>query len=304
MLELRHLRTLAALAELGSVSAAASRLHLTQSAVSHQLRALEAHYGVALLDRKRTPLQLSSAGQRLFELSASVLPQIQAAERDLAQATGRRGGSLRIAIECHTCFDWLMPIMDVFRTHWPEVELDLVSGFHSDPVKLIANVQADLAVVSEKTSRRGMVYQPLFRFEILAVMAPGHPLARRRRLRAGDFSGHTLITYPVPDERIDLIRHVLKPAGITVERRTAELTIAILQLVASRRGLAALPNWGLKNYLEHDYVVARPIGGKGLWSNLYAVTTEAASELPYLRDFVETTRNTCFATLGGIKPIR
>jgi LysR family transcriptional regulator, regulator for metE and metH len=303
MLELRHLRTLAALAELGSVSASASRLHLTQSAVSHQLRALESHYGVALLERKTTPLRLTSAGQRLFELSVSVLPQVQAAERELAQAIGRRGGSLRIVIECHTCFDWLMPIMDVFRSHWPEVELDLVSGFHSDPVKLIANAQADLAIVAEKTSRRGMVYQPLFCFEILAVMAPGHPLARRRRLRPCDFSGQTLITYPVPEERIDLIRHVLNPAGIRVERRTAELTIAILQLVASRRGLAALPNWGLKNYLEHDYVVARPIGGKGLWSNLYAVTTRAAGELPYVRDFIETTRNSCFATLGGIQPI-
>src|SRR4249920_326321 len=115
MLELRHLRTLAALAELGSVSATASRLHVTQSAVSHQLRALEAYYGVSLLDRKSTPLKLTSAGQRLFELSASVLPQIQTAERDLAQAIGRPAGSLRIAIECHTCFDWLMPIMDVFR---------------------------------------------------------------------------------------------------------------------------------------------------------------------------------------------
>ncbi|MGH8246959.1 MAG: LysR substrate-binding domain-containing protein, partial [Gammaproteobacteria bacterium] len=114
----------------------------------------------------------------------------------------------------------------------------------------------------------------------------------------------TLITYPVPEERIDLIRRVLRPAGVHPRRRTAELTIAVLQLVASRRGLAALPNWGIKNYVDYEYVIARRIGRNGLWSDLYAATTAELSQQAFLRDFLETARRACFATLDGIIPVK
>ena len=107
----------------------------------------------------------------------------------------------------------------------------------------------------------------------------------------------------MPEDRIDLILNVLKPAGIHPQRRTAELTVAILQLVASRRGIAALPSWGIKNYVEHDYVIARRIGPHGLWSDLYASTLTETASRPYLRDFLTTARNTCFATLDGIVPL-
>ncbi len=114
----------------------------------------------------------------------------------------------------------------------------------------------------------------------------------------------TFITYPVPEDRIDLILKVLKPAGIHPQKRTAELTVAILQLVASRRGVAALPSWGIKNYIDHDYVIARRIGIGGLWSNLYASTLSETASRPYLRDFLITIKNTCFATLEGIVPLK
>lgn len=113
-----------------------------------------------------------------------------------------------------------------------------------------------------------------------------------------------LITYPVPETRIDLIRQVLMPAGIIWQRRTAELTVAILQLVASRRGIAALPGWGIKNYLDYDYVIARRIGANGLWSNLYLSTREDTASLHYLQDFLQTINRVCFATLDGIKPLK
>ncbi len=304
ILELRHLRTLAALQETGSVSLAARRVHLTQSALSHQLKALQDHYGLPMVRRRGQTVELTDAGKHLVALARKVLEDIHAAERSLAKMTQQGTGSLRIVLECHTCFDWLMPLMDAFRRHWPEVELDLVSGFHSDPVKLLEEGGADVVIGSEPAQRRDIVHQPLFRFEILAVLAPDHPLGRKRILHAADFTDETLITYPVPEDRIDLILHVLKPAGIHPHRRTAELTVAILQLVASRRGIAALPSWGLKNYVDHDYVIARRIGTHGLWSDLYVSTLEETAARPYLKDFVTTARNTCFATLDGIVPLK
>ncbi|WP_090906536.1 LysR family transcriptional regulator [Nitrosospira sp. Nsp13] len=303
MLELRHLRTLAALHETGSVSRAAKRVHLTQSALSHQIKALQSHYGLPVIQRRGQSIELTDAGKHLVALAGKVLDEIQETERDLAKISQQASGSLRIVLECHTCFDWLMPLMDEFRLHWPDVELDLVSGFHADPVKLLEEGGADVVIGSEHKRQRGIVHHPLFRFEILAVLAPEHPLRSKRILHAADFADVTLITYPVPEDRIDLILNVLKPAGIQPQRRTAELTVAILQLVASRRGVAALPSWGIKNYVDHDYVIARRIGTNGLWSDLYASTLKETASRPYLRDFLTTARNTCFATLDGIIPL-
>ena len=303
MLELRHLRTLTALHETGSVSRAAKRVHLTQSALSHQIKTLQTHYGLPIIQRRGQSIELTEAGKRLVSLSGKVLEEIQAAERDLARISQQASGSLRIALECHTCFDWLMPIMDAFRQHWPEVELDLVSGFHSDPIKLLEEGGADVVIGSEYQKRHGIVHHPLFRFEILAVLAPEHALRGKRILQAADFADMTLITYPVPEERIDLIRKVLKPAGIHPQRRTAELTVAILQLVASHRGIAALPSWGIKSYVDHDYVIARRIGTSGLWSDLYVSTLKETASRSYLRDFLMTAKNACFATLEGIIPL-
>jgi LysR family transcriptional regulator for metE and metH len=133
------------------------------------------------------------------------------------------------------------------------------------------------------------------------VMALEHRLRGRRRIEAEDLRGETLITYPVPPRRIDVIREVLEPAGITLQRRTAELTIAILQLVASRRGVAALPNWGVKSYVEHDYVIAKRIGATGLWSSLHAVAPRASVRKNYVVDFIAIVREKCAADLPGIK---
>jgi LysR family transcriptional regulator, regulator for metE and metH len=302
ILELRHLRTLAALHETGSVSSAAKRVHLTQSALSHQLKALQSHYGVPIVRRQGQAVELTDAGKHLVVLAGKVLEEIQATERGLAKMSQQATGTLRIVLECHTCFDWLMPLMDAFRQNWPDVELDLVSGFHSDPVKLLEEGGADVVIGSEHKRRRSIVHHPLFRFEILVVLPPEHPLRGKRVLHAADFADETLITYPVPEDRIDLILNVLKPAGIQPQRRTAELTVAILQLVASRRGVAALPSWGIKNYLDHDYVIARRIGTHGLWSDLYVSTLSETASRPYLRDFLITARNTCFTTLDGIVP--
>ena len=248
-LELRHLKTLLALKETGSVSLAAKRVYLTQSALSHQIKLLEDQYGLPLFERKTQPLHFTAAGERLIKLAEEILPKVIEAERDLSRVKQGEAGELRIAVECHTCFDWLMPAMDAFRTRWPEVELDIVSGFHADPVGLLHQGRADVAIVSEvDADEAGVDYHALFGFEIRALLANTHPLVTKPHLVAQDFADQTIITYPVPDEMLDLIRQVLEPAGVRPPRRTTELTVAMLQLVASGRGVAALPLWAVQGY--------------------------------------------------------
>lgn len=300
-LELRHLRTFAAIAETHSLSKAAARLHLTQPAVSHQVKALEDLYGIPLFERKTMPLRLTPGGQRLLHLAREVESRVSEAERDLSRIADGRAGQLRIAVECHSCFDWLMPSMDAFRERWPEVELDLVSGFHADPVGLLGEDRADLVIVSHAQKRSGIAFHPLFRYEVSALLAREHPLTAKPFLGARDFARETLVTYPIPDDRIDVLREVLIPARVEpARRRTTELTVAILQLVASRRGIAAMPRWAVQPFLDREYVVARPIGKKGLQSALHAATTDAAAAAAWMRDFLDIMRRVSFASLSGI----
>ncbi|MEG9499216.1 LysR family transcriptional regulator [Mannheimia indoligenes] len=299
-LEIRHLRTLVALKESGSVSLAAKRVHLTQSALSHQIKLLEDQYDLTLFERKSSPIRFTQAGERLIKLAYDILPQVIEAELDLARVKQGEVGEVRVAVECHTCFDWLMPAMDTFRQHWPLVELDIVSGFHTDTVGLLLSHRADLAIVSEVEENSSIICKPLFSYEMVGICSKDHPLAAKDVWEAEDFKDETLITYPVPDDMLDLLRKVLNPAGIKVTRRNSELTIAIIQLVASRRGVAALPYWAVKPYLDRGYVVARKITQQGLYSNLYGAIRETDAALAYLDDFHDTVKDQSFATLPGL----
>ncbi|HCE10379.1 MAG TPA: LysR family transcriptional regulator [Oxalobacteraceae bacterium] len=301
ILELRHLKTLVALREAGNLLRAAVLLNLTQSALSHQLKQLEDHHGTQLFERKSTPVRFTPAGERLLKLADTILPQVAESERDLVRLAQGVAGQLRIAVECHTCFDWLMPAMDIFRRRWPEVELDIVSGFQADPVGLLYGHRADLAIVSEIDTDETVDYHALFSFEIVALLAHDHALAGRDYLVAEDFASDTLITYPVPDDMLDVVRQVLKPAGVQAARRTTELTVAMLQLVASKRGIATLPIWAAQNYLNRDYVLAKRITPHGLTGRLYAACLPEISGKPYLADFVSTTRESCYLTLDSVE---
>jgi LysR family transcriptional regulator for metE and metH len=301
VIEIRHLRSLIAIAETRRIAGAAERVHLTQSALSHQVRALEEHYGIRLFERARDGVRFTQAGEKLLAAARDVLGRIAEAEREVARLKGDTRGELRIALECHTCFDWLMPVMDEFRRRWPEVEVDLVAGFHPNPIELLGSGKADLVIGSRPLKARQYFVAPLFRFEIVLVIALEHRLRAKRFIDVKELVGETLITYPVPPQRIDLIREALEPAGLKLQRRTAELTVAIVQLVASRRGIAALPNWGVKSYVEHDYVLAKRIGRTGLWSELHAIVKRGDENRPYLADLVKIVRDICAAGLDRIE---
>ncbi|AHG87111.1 Transcriptional regulator [Bibersteinia trehalosi USDA-ARS-USMARC-190] len=299
-LELRHLKTLIALKESGSISLAAKQVHLTQSALSHQIKLIEAQYDLQLFERKSMPIRFTPAGERLIRLGYDILPKVIQAELDLARIKQGEAGELRIAVECHTCFDWLMPAMDKFRQSWGQVELDIVSGFHTDTVGLLLNHRADWAVVAEIEETAGIIFQPLFSYEMVGICSKDHPLAQKEVWLAEDFRDETLITYPVPDDMLDLLRKVLFPAGINPSRRTSELTIAIIQLVASKRGIATLPYWAVKPYLERGYVVARKITEQGLHSTLYGAIRENDQNTAYFEDFHHTVKRESFNTLPGL----
>jgi LysR family transcriptional regulator, regulator for metE and metH len=303
-LELRHLRTLAMLRDCGNLARAAERLHLTQSALSHQIKAIEDYYGLPLFMRKTRPLRFTPAGQRLLELADQLLPEVAATERDLTRLAGGRAGRLHIAIECHSCFDWLMPTMDAFRDNWPEVELDILTSISFAPLPALTRGEADLVVTSDPIDDPAISYEPLFGYQGMLALANSHPLAAKGWIAPRDLAGETLISYPVERERLDVFKHFLDPAGVEPAAiRTTELTVMIMQLVASRRGVAALPSWVLTEYLARDYIAARPLGREPFWCTLYAALRTTDRKLAYMRDFIDTARGTAFRVLHGIRAV-
>jgi len=302
MIEFKHLKTLSTLNKTGSLVEAAKQLHLTQSALSHQLKELEQRLDCTLFIRKSRPVRFTISGLRILELADQVLPQIRQAERDLSRFSSGDAGRLHMAIECHSCFQWLMPAIDKFRDSWPEVELDFSSGFSFLPLPALKRGNLDLVVTSDPQPLAGIAYIPLFTYQSMLALSRHHPLASKSYIEAEDLSGETLITYPVEKERLDIFNGFLIPEGVSpLKIRHADMTMMILQLVASGRGVSGLPDWALFEYLQKDYVVARRLGKEGVWKTLYAAVREEQQSLAFIEDFISTAIESCFAHLKGIK---
>lgn len=286
MLELRHLKALHAIARHGALTAAARSLHCTQSALSHLVSDIERQQQLQLLRRDQRPLQLTEAGRRLVRAAETILTQVATLEEDLARLRRGTEGRLLLLLECHSCFDWLVPVMDRYRAIRPTIELDLRLGASFDPVPALLEGVVDLVITAERGKSPSVHADSLFRYEIVAVLPPSHPLARRERLQPKDFSAQTVVTYPVEECRLDLYTRFLEPAGVTPgRRRTAELTALIVQIVAGGHALAALPAWAVQDAVKRGSVVTRPLG-RGLWAELRALRRAEQVDTEYLTAFV------------------
>ena len=304
MIELRHLKTVDALRKTGSLVEAAESLFLTQSALSHQLKDLEDRLECTLFVRKTKPPRFTSAGRRLLNLADEILPMVRNAERDIVRLAGGETGRLHICIECHSCFQWLIPSLNKYRADWPEVEMDLSGGFSFAPLPALLRGDLDLVITADPIELTGIYYVPLFSYEAMLAVAKDSGLASRDMVLPDDLEKEQLITYPVERDRLDIFTRFLDPLDIEpLAVRSAELTPMIIQLVASGRGVTCLPNWALTEYLVQDMVVAKKLGESGLWCTLYAAIREDQKDMAFMRDFLNTAAETSFSTLTGIKAV-
>lgn len=260
MIEIKHLKTLQALRNSGSLAAAAAVLHQTQSALSHQFSDLEQRLGFRLFVRKSQPLRFTPQGEVLLQLANQVLPQIS---RALQACNEPQQTRLRIAIECHSCIQWLTPALENFRASWPQVEMDFTSGVTFDPQPALQQGELDLVMTSDILPRSGLHYSPMFDFEVRLVLAPDHPLASKTQITPEDLASETLLIYPVQRSRLDVWRHFLQPAGISPLLKSVDNTLLLIQMVAARMGIAALPHWVVESVERQGLVVTK---NPGRWS--------------------------------------
>ncbi|MBW8192122.1 LysR family transcriptional regulator [Neiella marina] len=299
MIELKHLKTVQALKQAGSVAAAADLLHTTQSALSHQLKELEHRLSQSVFVRKSKPLQLTQAGDALLRLADQIMPLLLQTEAQLKRWSQGDGGRLHMAIECHSCFQWLFPALDEYRQLWPDVEVDFASGFHFDALQALADGELDLVITSDPIEQPELAYVPLFRYQNRLVVAPDNPLTKLSHIKAHDLLDTTLITYPVDAKRLTIYRDLLIPAGLAPRQvRQTELTLMMVQLVLSGRGVASLPEWVIAEY-EHKAPLRSLPFEPALWSTLYAAIRTPATE-SYIQSFIDVAKASCFGTLHNI----
>ena len=290
MLELRHLKTLTALREHGSLVAAATDLYLTPSAISHQLKELDQWFGVEVVNRRSRPVSFSHVGLRLLKLADDVLPQIQIAHTDIARIVHGQTGRIIFSSECHSCFDWLMPLLNQYRQQYPDVDLDFVSGFESNPHELLQNAEFDLLITADPIALKGIEYFPIFEYESRLVLSNTHPLVRAEKITIQELAEQTLVTYPVDKHRLDIMAKLFIPANLhPKEIRTTELTQMLIQLVASGRGISALPDWVVNEYEQKGWVTSRRldcVSPKGLRRTLYAGYRSEDKDKSYFEGFL------------------
>jgi LysR family transcriptional regulator for metE and metH len=305
ILESRHLQTVVAVADTGSLTAAAKRLHLTLSAVSHQLRELETLFGVGLFDRKARPIKATPAGERLLSCARQVLPLLGQAEADVLALGGQKPTErLFLALECHSCIEWLLPALDELRVARPELDVDLRLGPRFDPIPALLSREVDAVLSTDRTPDPEVRHSALFRYEIVLLLSGEHPLAMRDAVEPDELRDEAFVTYPVELTRLDFYTRFLRPAGIEPQiARTAELTSVLVQLVRSRRGLAALPRWAVADELARGGLSAVRLGRSGLHSEVLLSTRAAEADTPLMQAFLAVARSVSRASLSGITPL-
>ena len=291
MLELRHLKTLTALREHGSLVAAAGDLCLTPSALSHQLRELDQWFGVEVVNRRSRPVSFSNVGQRLLKLADEVLPQVQIAQSDITRIVHGQTGRITFSSECHSCFDWLMPLLNQYRQQYPDVDLDFASGVEANPHELLQTGEFDLLITADPIALKGVEYFPIFEYESRLVLSNTHPLVRAKDITVQELAEETLVTYPVDKHRLDIMSRLFIPANILPKQiRTTDLTQMLIQLVASGRGIGALPDWVVNEYEQKGWVTSRRldcVAPEGLRRTLYAGYRTEEKEKDYFEGFLK-----------------
>ncbi len=291
MLERNHLEIILEVEKQGSLTAAAGVLCLTQSALSHSMKKLESQIGTPIWLRDGRKLRLTQAGRYLLSVATRVLPQLALAEERMGQYARGERGTLRIGMECHPCYQWLLKVVSPYLENWPDVDVDVKQKFQFGGIGALFDFEIDLLVTPDPVLRPGLRFEPVFDYEQVLVVSRRHPLAQEEFARPQDLTNETLITYPVEIERLDIYNQFLTPAGVLPKRhKEIETTDILLQMVACNRGVGALPRWLVEEYADRADVVAVRLGRTGIAKQIFLGARASDMETDYLRAFFETAR--------------
>ena len=291
MLERIHLTVVREIDRKGSMTAAAASLFLTQSALSHTVRKIEEQLGTPVWTREGRNLRLTQAGEYLLSLANRVLPQLEHAEQVIQQYAQGQRGALRIGMECHPCYQWLLKVVSPYLAEWPDVDVDVKQKFQFGGIGALFGYEIDLLVTPDPLRKPGLLFEPVFDYEQVLVVARDHALAGRAFVTPQQLSEEVLITYPVEIERLDIYNQFLLPAGCMPKKhKVIETTDIMLQMVESGRGVAALPGWLVEEYADKVAVSPVRLGRHGIAKQIFLGMLDSDAEIDFLKAFVQLAR--------------
>lgn len=291
MLQRVHLEIVSAVEEHGSLTAAADKLCLTQSALSHTVSKLERQLHTGIWHREGRSLRLTQAGEYLLAVANRVLPQLAHAEERMRQYAQGQRGTLRIGMECHPCYQWLLKIVSPYLAQWSDVDVDVKQKFQFGGIGALFGHEIDVLVTPDPLYRPGLRFEPVFDYEQVLVVGRDHRLGGAAHVLPPQLADEVLISYPVETERLDIYSQFLIPAGIIPKRhKVIETTDIMLQMIASGRGVGALPRWLVEEYAAKLPIVPVRLGRQGIAKQIFLGMREADIEIDYLRAFVELAR--------------
>jgi LysR family transcriptional regulator for metE and metH len=293
MIEHSHLKIIQALHFNGTLTGAANALCLSQPALSHQIGYLEKKLGVVLWEREGRSLRLTQAGTLLLEVANQVLPVLLQAEKTLAAYSEGRQGILRIGVECYPCFEWLSGMIGQFMQQMPDIDIDIVQKFQFSGLEGLLNHHIDVLVTPDFVKKENIDYEILAEYQLVLLVSNDHPLANTKHLTPEHLSDETLLTFPVPLERLDILTHFLAPAHRKPAKlKQIESLEIMLQMTARKRGVCVLPEW-LADIKNKDLRLRKiRIGKKGLFQKLFLALREVDKTILYIKKFIETGQKT------------
>jgi LysR family transcriptional regulator for metE and metH len=267
-----------AIAEAGGATRAAKRLHLSQSAVSHQLRGLEERLGLPLFRRDGRKLVITDAGQRLVELAHQVLAPLLQAELELKRGTFKERPKLRVATQCYTAYHWLPKAILVMAAEHPEVELLLSHEVLGDPHDALQDDRVDLALCVRPPPRGSLRHVPLFEDEMLLAVPRGHALARKPYVDGCDLAEQTLVQTSVSSAERDYVLKLIFGSATPKVGGVLRVPVAeaVLDLVQAGMGVSILVGFTLQARLARGDIEAVRLTKRGLprsWTGVFRKDT-------------------------------
>ena len=287
MLERVHLEILNAIKEHGTLTKAADSLHVSQSALSHSIKKLEGQIGTTIWKKDGRNLRLTAAGERIQTLANRVLPQFAHTELLLSQIAKGEMGTLRIGMECHPCYQWLLRVIQPYLKQWPDIDMDVKQEFQFGALGALLNYEIDVIITPDPFFKPKIEYISVFDYEHRLVVSQSHELAKQDFVLPEQLSDEVLFTYPVEPQRLDIFSQFLMPAKCSVKtHKLIETTEIMLQMVAAGRGICALPGWLVDEYAKKMPIKSLRFGEKGMAKQIFVGLRKDEQDIDYFKDFI------------------
>jgi LysR family transcriptional regulator for metE and metH len=288
-----HLEILTAIKEHGTLTKAADSLHLSQSALSHSIKKLEGQIATPIWKKEGRNLRLTAAGERIQTLANRVLPQFLHTELLLSQIAKGEMGSLRIGMECHPCYQWLLRVIQPYLEQWPDIDMDVKQEFQFGALGALLSYEIDVLITPDPLFKPKIEYIPVFDYEHRLVVSASHELAKKGFVLPEQLNEEVLFSYPVEPLRLDIFSQFLNPAKCSVKKhKYIETTEIMLQMVAAGRGVCALPGWLVDEYSKSMPIKSIRFGEKGIRKQIFVGVRKDEQHIDYLNDFIAQAKKT------------